>query len=64
MNDSEWVLDQFENHLYGHITDNYLRNTRGIGIFKNEVHVGFWNEIGDVVEPFIYCNTTDFVVYE
>ena len=63
----KWVKDKYGDFMYGLITDNDLRNTKGVYISANGdiIYIGHFNQDGGPTKPYIYRdNNYKFVIHE
>ena len=51
-------------HIYGHIKNNKLINTKGIEINESEVLIAQFNENGTAIRPCIRCDAIMFYTRE
>ena len=53
-------------HLFGHITDNMLSDTKGVYIDATNgiVGISYFNDWGGATRPRIFCNEDDFRIDE
>ena len=63
---SQWETNQeWGYHMFGHTTDNRLRNTNGIYINQyGGVDICHFDEDGSATKPQIYCDEDDFEILE
>ena len=61
----EWVINpQYKWHMYGKITDNNFRDSKGIKITSVFVDISHFNRGGELIRPFIRCDRKRFEIYE
>ena len=63
----QWYTGEVSGHFYysyGKMTNNHLRNTKGIEISKYGVMIAHWAADGNATTPRIYCSADEFVIYE
>ena len=52
-------------HVYGQITDNDLRNCKGICInYYGNVYIGYHDQYGRPTKPYIFCSEARFKINE
>jgi hypothetical protein len=63
---SQWSTDRDGYIVYGKITENLLRKTKGVTIYPNhgEVFICHFNQYGNYTKPYIRCEADKFIICE
>jgi hypothetical protein len=52
----KWKTDKFGDFCYGKITNNDIRNSKGVWIIKGAVYVAHFDKNGRETKPWIFCD--------
>jgi hypothetical protein len=60
----EWFENDWGDYFYGPQTDNRLKDTNGVKIYKGTLHIAYYDEYGYATYPMIKCTADKFVIEE